>query len=80
MFRNTETSGFAVNKVRYVDHHIRKHLYQPLLCLNPHKRNCRILNRIRHLRSDLLTLLSKNLAAERVNHILRKNLVPDSVL
>ena len=79
LFRNAKTFRLTVDKVRYIYHHVGKHLDKSFLCLYPHKRNCSILNCLSHLQSHFLTLRSKNFTAERINNVFRQNLISDSV-
>ena len=64
-----------------IHHHIGNHLDASFLLrsVNPHKRNCRILNLLCHLASHLRSRLGNNLSRNRACNILCKHLSGDTV-
>ncbi len=76
---NAKLPGIAVHKVSDVYHHIGKNLDVLLLCLDPDKGNCRILNGVSHLKGDFIARLGQKFSSGSIHHIFCQNVPSDSV-
>ncbi len=78
-FCNSQFFWFTIHKTGKIHHHIRKNFDISLFCLDPYKRNCRILNRICQFFCNLCSCFCQNLSCCCVNHILSQNLSGNTV-
>ena len=69
-FRNAQFFGIAVYKMGNIHHHIGKNLHISFLCLNVHKGNRSILNRISQLCGYFCSFFRQYLACQSVYDIL----------
>ncbi len=77
--RDSQLPRITVNKIRDINHHIRKDLDILFLCLDPDIRNRSILDRICHLYGDLITCRRQNFSCRGIYHVFCQDMPSDPV-
>ena len=78
-FCNSQFFWVTVHKTGKFYHHIRKNFNISFFCLDPHKRNCRILNGICQFFCNFCSCFCQNLSCCCINHIFSQNLSCNTV-
>ena len=76
---NTQFFRVTIHIMCQINHHIGKNFYISFFCLNPYKRNCRILNRICQFFCHFSSCFCQNLTWRSIYHVFCQNLSCDTV-